>query len=228
MAVRCLVVEVRSGQAGIIHRGRAGKSGVKTVAEIVRALRTKPVEDVARMFLMARNGLALADARVRAGRADTFSPVGREYTAGVRDALAWVLEVDLRQMDEPKPEALTPREVTVSWVDAYGCWFVEFPPDEMQAQQQYRAEFLSMKQARALCDELWECLRARAYLGGVEFSEWAGEHAARRRRALSAMVAPAPVRLGLARAARASASSSSSSSSPGSSGDGDGDLPQGA
>lgn len=205
-----------------------GESGVKSAVEIAQVLRVKPEEEVAGMFLKARNGIVLANGKVDAGRVDPLSPLGRRYISGVRDALAWVLNVDLGQMDDPKPAALVeaPKGVQVSWIDAYACWFVEFPPDEMQAKQQYRAEFLSMRQARELCDELWECLRARAYLGGSEFAEWAAEHAASRRRgamwSASASSSALPVQLSSVLAVRSCSASSASSG-----GDG-GDVSQGA
>lgn len=176
------------------------------------------------MFLKARAGVVLADEKVQAGRRDPLSPVGREYMSGVRDALAYVLEVDLHQMNAPKlaGESEPPKRVTVSWVDAYGCWLVEFPPDEMQAKQQYRAEFLSKKQALELLDALRDQVLGQLMLTPGDFAARERERtdAALRAEAGRMRAERSPVQLNVKRAAR--------SSSPLDDDEGEGDLPQGA
>lgn len=180
----------------------------------------KPVLEIARVFLRARAGVVLADQKVAAGKVDPLSPVGREYLSGVRDALAFVLDVDLHQMNAPKVagQVEPPKRVQLSWIDAYGCWFVEFPPDEMQARQQYRAEFLSRKQAFELLDALRDQVLGQLMLTPADWE--ARQRADAALRAEAGRMRPV-VQLDQKRAGRSSTAASSGVA-------GEGDLPQGA
>lgn len=182
----------------------------------------KPVLEIARVFLRARAGVVLADEKVEAGRRDPLSPVGREYISGVRDALAYVLEVDLHQMNAPKlaGQVEPPKRVQVSWVDAYSCWLVEFPPDEMQAKQQYRAEFLSKRQAFELLDALRDQVLGQLMLTPRDYAARERADAALRAEVGRMRAERSPVQLNVKRAAR--------SPSPLDDDEGEGDLPQGA
>lgn len=180
--------------------------------------------DVATMFLNAHGGVYAFEKALREGRRAQV-PLGYYQLLGMSNALAWVLGVDLDQMDAPKVagEIEPPEEVQATWIDAYGCYFVEFPPDEMQAKQQYRAEFLSPKQALELLDELRLHVLNRAHLMPAEYEEVVRrDRAARkaRKQALALASASAPVQLRpRVRAAR--------SAPPADVGE-DGELPEGA
>lgn len=146
---------------------------------MARVLRVKSSPNVARLLLSAREGIVRANTLMRAGRRDPLSPVGREYLSGVRDALAWVLDVDLHQMDDEKglvAEVEPIQRVTIHFIEAYNCYLVEFPPDEMQARQEYRAEFVSQRQALQLLDELRDHVLGRAMLTAGEYAEMAELH----------------------------------------------------
>lgn len=180
------------------------------------------------MFLGAHGGVHAFDKVVRRGRRVQV-PLGYYQMLGMRDALAWVLGVDLHQMNAPKvelaPESELPDEVRATWIEAYGCYLVEFPPDEMQAQQQERAEFLSAKQAQELLDELRLHVLGRAYLTASEYEEMVRRDREERRarkqesrgalQASDASAAGSHVQLSGARAARAGRSSSSDPASVG-------------
>ena len=190
-----------------------GKGGVSVV---------KPIVEIARVFLNAREGVIAANEAVQLGKRDPLSPVGRDYLTGVMEALAWVLEVDLHQMNAPKVagQLEPPAEVQMSWIDAYGCYFVEFPPDEMQYQQEYRAEFLSSRQALQLLDELRLHVLNRAHLMPAEYEEVVRrDREERRARKARQAGAPEPVQLSAVRAAQTPSSVDV--------GD-DGELPEGA
>lgn len=189
-----------------------------------RVIGVRPINDIARVFLRARNGIVRADEVVGRGRRDPLSPVGREYISGVRDALAFVLDVDLRQMDVPKGlagEIEPPQRVQVSWIDAYDCWLVEFPPDEMQARQQYRAEFLSKRQAFELLDALRDQVLGKLMLTPGDYAARECADAAMR----AGMRPVAPVQLN---AVRVNGVRGRRSPTSGDDGSGEGDLPQGA
>lgn len=128
--------------------------------------------EVAARFLEVRAPVVKAEEKIRAGKLKV-PPLGYYRLLGMMEVLAWVLGVDLRQMNAPKAAAEVEPidEVTVSWIDAYGCYLVEFPPDEMQARQEYRAEFVSVAQAQQLLDELRLHVLNRAHLVPAEYEE---------------------------------------------------------
>jgi hypothetical protein len=179
------------------------------------------IVDMARLLLMTRETVLRAKRMVQEGKRDPLSRDDRHVMMGFIKALAWVLEVDLDQMNAPKVAGVAdPLDaVQATWIDTYGCYLVEFPPDEMQAQQQYRAEFLSEKQAQQLLDELRLHVFGRAYLTPAEYEEAVrldreARRARQRARALEAEKAAArdnqdtwprsrePVQISDARAAR--------------------------